>query len=79
MATQVFLNSFWLIMKFLKYLTQFPYFEITGIFLDTSKAISIMEERLIVDNQMHGYKQNVEKLGEKNLNNNIEEFLRILS
>ena len=52
-------------MKFLKYLTQFPYFEITGIFLDTSKAISIMEERLIVDNQMHGYKQNVAKLGEK--------------
>ena len=53
-------------MKFLRYLTQFKYFEITGIFLDTSKAISVMEERLIVDNQMHGYKQNVAKIREKN-------------
>ena len=66
-------------MKFFRYLTQFTYFEITGIFLDTSKAISIMEERLIVDNQMHGINRMLQKLGKKILNNNIEEFLRILS
>ena len=34
-----------------------------------------MEERLTVDNQMDGYKQNVVKLRENILNNNIEKFL----
>ena len=34
-----------------------------------------MEERLIVDNQMDGYKQNAVKLRENILNNNIEKFL----
>ena len=34
-----------------------------------------MEERLIVDNQMDGYKKNVVKLRENILNNNTEKFL----
>ena len=34
-----------------------------------------MEERLTMDNQMDGYKQNVVKLRENILNNNIEKFL----
>ena len=62
-------------MKFTRLLTPFPYFDKTDLFLDTSKAISIMEERLTMDNQMDGYKQNVVKLRENILNNNIEKFL----
>ena len=75
MATEVFINSFSLSMKFTRLLTPFPYFEKRDFFLHTSKAISAMEERLIVDNQMDGYKQNVVKLRENILNNNIEKFL----
>ena len=62
-------------MKFTKLLTPFPYFEKRDLFLDTSKAISVIEERLTVDNQMDGYIQNVVKLRENILNNNIEKIL----
>ena len=79
MATEVFINPFSLSMKFTRLLTPFPYFEKRYFFPDTSKAISAMEERLIVDNQIDGYKQNVVKLRENILNNNMKTFYGIFS
>ena len=55
MVTQVFLNSFWTCMKFMR-LSANPILEVRGIFPDTTNTIKIMEERFIVDNQMQEYK-----------------------
>ena len=55
MVPQVFLNSFWTCMKFMR-LSANPILEVRGIFLDMTNTIKIMEERFIVDNQVQEYK-----------------------